>query len=124
MIESKMKSRRILISLSQSDTKMFKLKPEASALCVVLLFTIVSCSSSKKKKVDSQWVPAEDSALLTENYVKLCYGIATEADTSNFMEHAMQLLNASDHRGCLALFKTKYPKLDTVVWHSGFYGLI
>ncbi len=36
----------------------------------------------------------------------------------------MQLLNASDYSGCLALFKTKYPKLDTVIWHSGFYGLI
>jgi len=97
---------------------------ETSVLSIVLLLTIVSCSSSKKKNVDSQWVPAEDSALLTENYVKLCYGIETEADTSNFMEHAMQLLNASDYRGCLALFKTKYPKLDTVIWHSGFYGLI
>ena len=103
---------------------MFKMKPTTSVLCVVLLSIVISCSFSKKKKVDSQMVLAEDSTLLTENYIKLCYGIPTVADTGNFMEHVMQLLNASDYRGCLALFKTKYPKLDTVIWHSGFYGLI
>ena len=81
---------------------MFKIKPTTSLLYVVLLCLIVSCSFHKKKKVDGQMVSAEDSTLLTENYVKLCYGIATEADTSNFMEHAMQLLNTSDYRGCLA----------------------
>lgn len=80
----------------------------------MILSIVTSCTLSKK----------EDSAALTDNYIKLCYGIPTEVDTSNFMEHAMQLLNASDYRGCLALFKTKYPKLDTVVWHSGFHGLI
>jgi hypothetical protein len=103
---------------------MFQMKPFTRVVSVVFLIIFISCASSKKKKVDSQWVPAEDSALLTENYVKLCYGIETVADTSNFMEHVMQLLNASDYRGCLALFKTKYPRLDTVIWHSGFYGLI
>ena len=105
---SKTKCRLYLQLLVSNDTKMYKLKPETRVLCIVLLLTIVSCSSSKKKKVDSQWVPAEDSALLTKNYVRLCYGIETEADTSNFMEHAMQLLNASDYSGCLALFKTNF----------------
>lgn len=100
------------------------MKLKSGVLCVLILSIITSCTLSKKKELDSQMAPAADSALLTENYIKLCYGIPTEVDTSNFMEHAMQLLNASDYRGCLAFFKTKYPKLDTVVWHSGFHGLI
>ncbi|HEV3412677.1 MAG TPA: hypothetical protein VG101_09370 [Puia sp.] len=100
------------------------MKSFTRVLSVVLLFIFISCSSPKKKKLDRQMISAEDTTALTDNYIKLCYGIPTEADTSNFMEHAMQLLNASDYRGCLALFKSKYPKLDTVMWHSGFYGLI
>lgn len=100
------------------------MNPKISVLYLVLLSIITSCSFSGKKKDNSQMVLARDSTLLTENYIKLCYGIATEADTGNFMEHAMQLLNTSDYRGCLALFKTRYPKLDTVIWHSGFHGLI
>jgi hypothetical protein len=103
---------------------MFEMKPFTRVLSVVLLIILISCSSSKKKKLDRQMISAEDTTVLTDNYIKLCYGIPTEADTSNFMEHAMQLLNASDYRGCLVLFKSKYPKLDTVIWHSGFYGLI
>ncbi len=114
----------LIQSIFAVENRAMRVGVETSVLCMVLLFTIVRCSSSKKKNVDSQWVPAEDSALLTENYHKHCYRIETEADTRTFMEPAMQGLNASDYSGCLALFKTKYPKLDTVIWHSGFYGLI
>lgn len=87
--------------------------------------TLISCSFSDRKHLVAQKVTGNnDSIVLTENYIRLCYGLKTDVDTNNVMEHAMQLLNASDYKGCLELFKRKYNKLDTVRWHSGYYGLI
>ena len=94
---------------------------------IILLITLISCSYSNKKSTISPItikISNQDSVVLTENYIKLCYGIETGVDTNNVMEHAIQLLNTSDYKGCLDLFKRRYNKVDTVRWHSGFYGLI
>lgn len=105
------------------EIKNLKMKRKISILFVILI-CIISCSFSKKKKAINYVLISKDTIIISENYVKLCYGIETEADTNNFMEHSIQLINTSDYRACLTLFKSRYKKLDTVKWHSGYYGLI
>lgn len=91
---------------------------------IILLVALIGCSVADRKHVVSREVAGKNSIVLPENYIRLCYGLNTQIDTNNVMEHGMQLLNSSNYKGCLELFKRTYHKLDTVKWHSGFYGLI
>lgn len=103
---------------------MIKIVTIIKKVAIPLIVTLMSCSFSQRKHVTSQKRSGNDSIILTENYIKLCYGIKTDVDTSNVMEHVIQLLNTSDYEHCLELLERSFHKLDTVRWHSGFYGLI
>jgi len=88
------------------------------------LIILLGCTNTGNHSKPISKEAVGKSAQVSDSYIKLCYGIETEVDTSNLMEKAVYLLNKSDYRGCLNVMNQIKGGIDTVYWHSGFYALV
>lgn len=91
-------------------------------MTLVSAITLWSCQNPPKDEKQISGKGIKDTAIITDNLIKLLWGSSDHSDSNNTLEMAVYYLNKSMYKSALGVLENRFlPEIDTVNT-GGFYG--